>query len=232
MRSYFFAFIALCFSVKAQTKRAELQVKTDDKISVHGFSYWKELKINSKDTSFTYPLHTKNPDVIPDLKQGNYTVTVSSVFNIRVSKKVNLQKKSALLKFTGLPGMYKPAAAGVNLSEKIKLQDTLYIIYSTTKDGVESEKLGLTKTENGFTAILYEGLTAKVFNYMMITPNQYKYVIEFETALRNKNAPKAETAPVKEIYTVALNKEINTFIIPENNDGIEKLKAILFIVQR
>ena len=209
-----------------------MQIKTDDKISIHGFSYWKELKITSKDTSFTYPLHTKNPDVISNLKQGNYTVTISSVFNTRSSKKVALQKKSTLLKFTGLPMVYHQNLDGIKLTDKIKLHDTLYIIYSTTKEGASSEKLGITKTENGYTAILYDGITNIVFNYMMITPNQYKYVVEFETDLKNKNAPKAETAPVKEIYTIELNKEISTFIIPENNNGIEKLKAILFIVQR
>ena len=232
MRNYFLIFIAFCFSVKAQTKRVELQIKTDDKISVHGFSYWKEIKIASKDTSFTYPLHTKNPDVIPNLKQGNYEVTIQSIFNIRVSKKIVLQKKVTLLKFTGLPMVYHQNLDGIKLSNKIKLHDTLYLVYSTTKEGTESEKLGVTKTVDGFKALLYEGLTNTLLNQMMITANQYKYVVEFEENLKNKNAPKAETAPIKEVYTIALNKEINSFIIPENNNGIEKLKAILFIVQR
>jgi len=232
MRNIFFIFIAFCFSLNAQTKRVELQIKLDDKISIHGFSYWKELKITSKDTSFTCPLHTKKPDVIPNLKQGNYTVTVISVFNTRISKKVALQKKSTILKFAGLPMAYHQNTDGVKLTDKIKLHDTLYIIYSTTKDGVSSEKIGLTKTENGYTAILYDGITNAVFNYMMVTANQYKHVVEFETDLKSKNAPKAETAAIKETYTIELNNEISTFIMAENNKGIDKLKAILFIVQR
>ncbi|MEO8761103.1 MAG: hypothetical protein ABI448_09440 [Bacteroidia bacterium] len=232
MRSYFLVFIAFCYSGNAQTKRVELKIKTDDKISIHGFIYWQQLQITSEDTSFIYQLHTKKPNITLNLKQGNYTVTVSSVFNTRVSKKVSLQKKSTCLKFTGLPMVYHQATDSKNLTEKIKLHDTLYIIYSTTKEGVSSEKLAITKTDNGLEALLYDGLTNTLLNKMLFNPNSFKYVTEFETNLKAKNAPKAETATIKEIYTIELNKEISTFIIPQNNDGIEKLKAILFIVQR
>ncbi len=232
MRNFFIVFIALSFSLTAQTKRVELQIKTDDKISVHGFSYWKELKITSADTTFTYSLHTKNPDVISNLKQGSYTIRVSSVFNTHVSKKTNLQKKITLVNFCGLPKVYHQPANNVNLTEKIKLHDTLYILFSTNRDNINAEKIGITKTGIGFTAILYEGITNNVFTYMQCPNDLYKFVTEFEASLKKANSPKAETAPTKEVYSIELNKEVSSFIIPENMNGLDRLKAILFAVQR
>ncbi|HTA63839.1 MAG TPA: hypothetical protein VK835_15355 [Bacteroidia bacterium] len=230
---FLFILLALSFSASAQTKRVELQIKTDDKISVHGFSYWKELKIKSADTSFSYPLHTKNPDVIPNLKAGSYTVTVVSVFNTRVSKKVNLQKKTTLLKFTGLATTYRKAADATNLTEKIKLNDTLYIVYNTPRNDEENNvKIAITKNKEGYETILYEGLTSTVFSTMQFNPSLYKYVIEFETSGKKANSLKAETTDNKEVYTVELNKETSSFIIPGTWGGLTKLKGILFIVQK
>ena len=97
MRLFFILFV-ISFSAISQTKRVELQIKTDDKISVHGFSYWQQVNIKSVDTSFSLSLHKKNPDVISNLKAGNYTVSVTSVFNTQVSKKVSLQKKNNAFK--------------------------------------------------------------------------------------------------------------------------------------
>lgn len=230
---FFFLLLVFSFSVKAQTNRVELQVKADDKISVHGFSYWKELKIKSADTSFNYPLHIKNPDVIPNLKTGNYTVTLVSVFNTQISKKITLQKKTTLLKFTGLATTFHKALDTPNLTEKIKLHDTLYIIYNTPRNEENNTvKLAITKTNEGFTAILYEGLTSAVFSTMQFKPDLYKHVVDFETSGKKLNSPKAETTDNKEVYTIELNKEITSFIIPGTWGGVDKLRAILFIVQK
>ena len=230
---FFFLFIILSFSVKAQTKRVELQIKTDDKISVHGFSYWKQLQIKSADTIFSYPLHTKNPDVIPNLKAGNYTITVVSVFNTQVRKKVNLQKKTTLVKLTGLANIYHKTPENSTITEKIKLNDTLYIIYNTPRnDGDNNVKLGITKNKDGFAAILYEGFTNTVYTAMQFNADLYKYVVEFETSGKKASSPKAETTDNKEVYTIELNKEVTSFIIPGTWGGLDKLKAILFIVQK
>ena len=230
---FVFLLIILSFSLKAQIKRVELQIKTDDKISIHGFSYWKELKIKSIDTSFNYSLHTKNPDVISNLKTGNYTITAISVFNTQISKKVNLQKKTTLVKFTGLATTYRTALETTNLTEKIKLHDTLYIIYNTSRnDENNNVKLAITKNKDGFAAILYEGLTSTVFSTMQFNPDLYKHVVEFETSGKKVNSPKAETTDNKEVYTIELNKETTLFIIPGNWGGLDKLRAILFIVQK
>ena len=230
---FFFLLLIFSFSVKAQTKRVELQIKTDDKISVHGFSYWKELKIKSADTFFIYSLHTKNPDVIPNLKPGNYTITVASVFNTYISKKVNLQKQSTLVKFSGLATTYHKAPESQNITEKIKLHDTLYIVYSTPRNEEDNAvKVAITKNSEGYMAILYEGLTNTVFAYQQFNSNSLKQVIDFETSGKKLNSPKAETTDNKEVYTIELNKEISSFIVPGTWGGLNKLRAILFIVQK
>jgi hypothetical protein len=229
----FYILFLLSFSLLAQTKRVELQVKTDDKISAHGFSYWQQLNIKSVDTSFSLSLHKKNPDVISNLKAGNYTVSVASVFNNHVSKKVSLQKKSTLSKFTGLSNMYKKEAENINLTEKIKLNDTLYIIYNTSRnDENNNVKLGITKTSTGFNALLFEGLTTKIFSSMLCPKDLYKYVIEFETSAKKANSSKAETTDNKEVYTIELNKGINTFVIPGTWQGLDKLRGVLFAIQK
>lgn len=232
MYKHFFVFLLICFSAKSQTNHVSLKLMADDKISVHGFSYWQEFTLTSKDTSITYSLHTKNPDLIPNLTKGNYMVTLISVFNTRVSKKINLKKKSTLLNFTGLSALYHKKSDTTNLSETLKLNDTLYIIYSTTKNEVRNEKIGITKTKTGFTALLYEGLTNTVFTYMQCPPALYHFVNDFETSIKNKNSPKAETAAQKEVFTIELNKEISSFIVPGYNNGLDRLKAVLFAVQR
>jgi len=230
---FFFLLIILSFSVKAQTKRVDLRIKTDDKISVHGFSCWKELKIKSADTFFSYPLHTKNPDVIPNLKTGNYTVTAVSVFNTQIHKKISLLKKSTLVKFAGLETIYHKALDTPALTEKIKLHDTLYIIYNTPRNEENNNvKLAITKNKDAFTAILFEGLTNTVFSAMQFKPDLYKHVVDFETSGKKLNSPKAETTDNKEVYTIELNKETTSFIIPGTWGGLDKLRAILFIVQK
>jgi hypothetical protein len=229
---FFFLFIALSFSIKAQTERVVMKIKSDDKISAHGFSYWSELKITSADTSFYYSLHMQNPDVIPNLKRGEYTVTLSSVFNTRLLEKVNLQKNTTSVKFTGLQNIYAKASPLTYLSDKIKLNDTLYIIFSTKGGSITYEKIGITKTPLGYVAMQYSGLTSDVFQTMQFKQGLYKYVIELEAACKKANAPKAETAPVAEVYTFELNKEINSFIIPGNSNGFNLLKAILFAIER
>lgn len=230
---FLLVFVLFAFSLKAQTKRVELQVKADDKISAHGFSYWKELSIKSKDTSFLYPLHTKNPDVVPNIKAENYTVTAISVFNTKINKKASLQKKTTLIQFKGLANTYHKVPDTVNLTGKLKLHDTLYIIYSTPRnDESNNVKLAITKNKEGYSAILYEGLTSNVLTYQQIKPDLYKKITDFEVEGKKLNSPRAETTDNKEVYTIELNKEITTFIIPGVWGGLDKLRAILFIVQK
>jgi hypothetical protein len=234
MNKLFFAF-CLCFISFfsfSQSNLLSLQIKTDDKPSLHGFSYWQHIKVVSKDTSFVCHLHTGNPDVIANLKPGTYKVAVSSVFNHYISKKIELNKKTPLIKFAGLAAYYSKPKTNANLSEKLKLNDTLFVVYSNTKNDSAREKIAITKTKYGYTAIQYIGISNEIANAMMITAETYnKFVPKFETEGKKNNSPKAETAPPANICSIELNKELITFIIPGKWDGFDNLKAPLFVVQ-
>ena len=188
----------------SQSNNYSLQIKTDDKPSLHGFSYWQQIKVVSKDTSFTYRLHTGNPDEIKNLKAGTYKVAVLSLFNHYISKKIILNKKTPLIKFSGLSAYYVKTANAINLSQKLKLNDTLFIVYSNTKDESLKEKMGVTKTKLGYTVIQYKGISNEVFQEMMVNEATYKSVIKFEADGKKANSPKADTAPVAEVYSMEL----------------------------
>ena len=226
-----FTFIFISAFLSAQKQRLSLSVKPDDKITIHGFCYWQELLIKSKDTSFTHRLHSANPELIKNLKQGAYTVTAVSVFNHHVSKKIQLGKKTPLVKINGLENFYTRVNETKHLSEKLKLNDTLYILFSSSANESVKEKIGIAKTKNGYKAIQYEGFSNKVFQEMQFSNEMYKAVIKFETDAKKTNSPKAETAPKAEVYTLELNKEIISFIVPGEWDGMNTLKATLFIVE-
>ncbi len=227
-----FCFIFLNCALFSQSKRLALQIKTDDKPSLHGFSYWQQIKISTKDTSFTVPLHRSNPDVFKNLKAGTYSITVSSMFNHQITKKVALNKKTPLTKIKGLAAFYSKAPETAQLSEKIKLTDTLYIIFSTTQNESAKEKLGITKIKAGYNVMQYKGISNEVFQEMQISEATYKTVIKFEADGKKANSPKAETATIAEVYTIELNKAISTFIVPGNWDGMNSLKSILLLVEQ
>ncbi len=216
----------------AQTHRLTLSVKTDDKITIHGFCYWQELLVKSKDTSFVHRLHSGNPDVIKNLKHGSYAISAVSVFNHRVTKKVELNKKTPLIKIKGLEVFYTRVNETQHLSEKLKLNDTLYIIYSSSANESIKEKIGVTKTKSGYKAIQYVGLSNKIFQEMQFRDEAYKAVIKFESDSKKANSPKAETAPQAEVFTIELNKEIISFIVAGEKGGLDNLKAALFIVEQ
>ncbi len=234
MKNIFFSFCFIFFSTASfsQSKRLPLQLKSDDKPSLHGFSYWQQIKISAKDTSFTTSLHRANPDVFKNLKAGVYTITISSLFNHHVSKEIALNKKTPLTKITGLTSFYSKTSGSIKLSEKIKLNDTLYIIFSATQNESLKEKLAVTKIKNGYNVIQYRGISNEVFQEMQINETTYKSVIKFEAEGKKANSPKAETAPIAEIYTLELNKEITTFIVPGQWNGMSNLKGVLLLVEQ
>lgn len=213
-------------------QRLSLSLKTDDKITMHGFCYWQELQVRSKDTSFTTRLHRGNPDEIKGLKAGTYTLTAFSVFNGKVTKKVELNKKTAPVNWKGLQAFYKRVPEKESLSEKLKLNDTLFILYNSSADESVKEKIGITKTAAGYKAIQYKGIGQEVQQEMQFRDEFFKDVVAFEANGKKANSPKAETAPKAEIYTLALNKEIISFIIPGQWNGLDNLKAKLFIVEQ
>lgn len=199
---------------------------------MHGFCYWQELKVKGKDTSFTARLHHGNPDEIKGLKPGPYILTAISLFGHTVSKKIDLSKKTPLVNFKGLQKFYKRGPAEQNLSEKLKVNDTLFILFNSSADESVKEKIAITKMKEGYKAIQYNGISNQVFQDMQFRPSAYQSVINFEKEGKKANSPKAETAPKAEIYTIELNKEIVSFIVPGEWGGLDKLKAVLFIVEQ
>ena len=234
MKILFFSFFLFLFTplLFSQSNAHSLLIKTDDKPSLHGFSYWQQIKVVSKDTSFTYRLHKGNPDEIKNLKAGTYKVAILSLFNHYISKKIVLNKKTPLIKFSGLSAYYVKPATATNLSQKLKLNDTLFIVYSNSKDESLKEKMGVTKTKLGYTVIQYKGITNEVFQEMMVNEATYQAVVKFETEGKKANSPKADTAPVAEAYSLELNKELVTFIVPGQWDGYNNLKGILLLVEK
>lgn len=226
------ASLLLCFFSFAQTARFNLTLKTDDKITIHGFSYWQEMHVRSKDTSFTYQLHRSNPDVIKNLKPGAYQLTAVSLFNHRISKKVQLKKKTPLVKIKGLQSFYQRADEKQTLSATLKENDTLFVLFNSNVDESIREKIAITKNKYGYKAIQYRGITSEVFQDMQFKDEFYKHVIKFEEEGKKANAPKGETAPKAEMYTLALNRKILSFIVPGEWGGMNQLKALLFLVEQ
>ncbi len=212
-------------------KRVTLSVRPDDKITMHGFCYWQEVLVSSKDTSFTAKLHRNNPDEIRNLKPGSYKLIARSLFNHRVVKKIRVSAKTCDIKLKGLQSYYNRIAGEQNLSDKLKLNDTLYILYSNSADESVKEKIAITKIKTGYKAIQYSGIGFETAQEMQFNDASYKQVIKFETEGKKANSPKAETAPKAEIYSIALNKEVVSFIVPGEWEGLNKLKAVLFIIE-
>lgn len=212
-------------------KRFTLSVRPDDKITMHGFCYWQEVLVLSKDTSFKAKLHRNNPDEIKNLKPGSYKLIARSLFNHRIVKKVTVSAKASDVKLKGLQSYYKRSGGEQNLSEKLKLNDTLYILYSSNADENVKEKIAITKIKDGYKAIQYSGIGFEIVQEMTFKSEAYKQVVKFETEGKKANSPKAETAPKAEIYSIALNKEVVSFIVPGEWEGLNKLKAVLFLIE-
>jgi hypothetical protein len=170
--------------------------------------------------------------VIRALRPGSYQLTAVSLFNHRVSKKVAVGKKNIAAKMKGLQAYYTRAAYGVSLSEKLKENDTLYILFNSSADENVKEKIAITKNKLGYKAIQYQGISRQVYQEMQFKDDFYRQVIRFEQEGKKANSPRAETAPKAEIYTLALNREIVSFIVPGEWGGLNNLKALLFLVEQ
>ena len=59
--------ISISFFAHAQTSK-KITLCTDDKITLHNFSFWLDVKVKSADTSFFYALHSNKKDVIDNFK--------------------------------------------------------------------------------------------------------------------------------------------------------------------
>jgi hypothetical protein len=234
MKIQFLFLISLVFTnfIRAQKDKFQIQITADDKESIHGFSFWNEIKVVSKDTSFYYSLHSYTPDTVTITKKGIYTVSCKSVFNHSISKSVEIKKKGKTkIKLQGMRDFYKHAPEAINLTERVKNMDTLIIICSTGNPAISYSKIGIVKKDGKYIAMQFKGLTDDIFQVMQISDLQYAEVIKFEAIGKKlKPNPSCETP---ETYTIELNREIFSFVDTSCQwHGFDVLKAVLFILER
>lgn len=211
--------------------RVPLSFKTDEKTTVHGFPYWQEVRVISKDTCFTARIHRGNPDVISNLKPGKYTLQFISLFHHQLNKKTDLSKKTPLAMVKGLQSFYTPAKDTEILAASLKEKDTLFILFSSNADENAREMLAITKGKDGYKAIQYEGITPVIKQQMIFDKAFMREVVKCEKACITGNSPKAESAPSAEMYTFELNRKIHSCIVPEGG-GLNILKSKLFIIEK
>jgi hypothetical protein len=207
-----------------------LKLITDDVQTAHSFSYWGEVKVKSADTSFYYSLHSITPDLISLNKPGTYTITCTSVFGDAITKTAKIKKPLSKLKLKGMKSYYKAAPTLINLSERMKNNDTLFVVYSTGYPVFYYEKLGVAKKDGKYYAIQYQGLTTDIFQSMQINENQFKEVMKFE--MLSKELKPSSSCVNPEVYTLELSREIYSFTDASCNwNGFNNLKSVLFIVE-
>ena len=222
-------FLFICIGLfQIDYAQKAISLKTDDKISVHGFSYWSAAEISGKDTSFSYALHSHNQDLLPSLKPGTYQINLLSVFNTRVHQTLLVDAKTDQVRFKGLEKKFHKLAKTENLCDKLKLNDTLFIISNSLNDPENKTKLGITKTIYGYTALLFEGISNQIFSTMQFKNDLYTQVTDFE-----KSGKKASVkgALATEACSIELKGELLSFTTTKWA-GMEKLRLILFAVQR
>lgn len=222
--------ISISFFAYAQTSK-KITLCTDDKITLHNFSFWLDVKVKSADTSFFYALHSNKKDVIEVLKEGKYTLTFNSIFGDKITKEIVISKKAKYkLKVKGLNAMYGKVPTINNFSEKLAVGDTLYFIYSTTGNDITFEKMAITKMPNGrYIAMMFKGLTDEVFMEYGCNEETFSVVKTTEKQLKEKKSGKL--AP--DIYTYCLRNAYYSIADPTCSfKALDRMKARLFLVER
>lgn len=208
----------------------KITLKTDDKTTLHNFSFWLDVKVKSADTSFFYALHSNKKDVIEVLKEGKYTLTFNSIFGDKITKEIVIGPKAKYkLKVKGLNAMYGKVPTINNFSDKLNAGDTLYFIYSTTGSDIAFEKMAVTKLPNGrYKAMLFKGLTDEVFMEYGCDENTFSVVKSTEKLLKEKKT--GNLAP--DIYTYCLRNAYYSIADPSCNlKALDRMKARLFLVE-
>ncbi len=221
--------ISFSFFAYSQTSK-KITLCTDDKTTMHNFSFWLDVKVKSADTSFFYALHSNKKDVIEVLKEGKYTLTFNSIFGDKITKEIVIGKKAKYkLKVKGLNAMYGKVPTTNNFSDRLSNGDTLYFIYSTTGKDVALEKMAVTKLANGrYMAMLFKGLTNEVFMEYGCDENTFSVVKSTEKLLKEKKT--GNLAP--DIYTYCLRNAYYSVTDPSCNfKALDRMKARLFLVE-
>lgn len=223
-----FLFFVSVLGYSQATKKITLC--TDDKTTLHNFSFWLDVKVKSADTSFFYALHSNKKDVIEVLKEGKYTLTFNSIFGDKITKEIVVGKKSKYkLKVKGLQATYGKIANTNMFSEKLNSGDTLYFIYSTTGSDITFEKMAVTKLPNGrYMAMLFKGLTDEIFMEYGCDEETFSVVKTTERLLKEKQV--GNFAP--DIYTYCLRNAYYSIADPSCNfKALDRMKARLFLVE-
>lgn len=223
-----FLFFISVFGYSQATKKITLC--TDDKTTLHNFSFWLDVKVKSADTSFFYALHSNKKDVIEVLKEGKYTLTFNSIFGDKITKEIVVGKKSKYkLKVKGLQATYGKIANTNMFSEKLNSGDTLYFIYSTTGHDITFEKMAVTKLPNGrYMAMLFKGLTDEIFMEYGCDEETFSVVKTTEKLLKEKKT--GNLAP--DIYTYCLRNAYYSIADSSCNfKALDRMKSRLFLVE-
>lgn len=223
----FFSFISVLGHSQTTKK---ISLCTDDKATLHNFSFWLDVQVKSADTSFFYALHSNKKDVIEVLKEGKYTLTFNSIFGDKITKEIVIGPKAKYkVKVKGLNAMYGKVPTINNFSDKLIAGDTLYFIYSTTGTDITFEKMAVTKLANGrYMTMLFKGLSDEVFMEYGCDENTFSVVKSTEKLLKEKKT--GNLSP--DIYTYCLRNTYYSIADPSCNlKALDRMKARLFLVE-
>lgn len=208
----------------------KISLCTDDKATLHNFSFWLDVQVKSVDTSFFYALHSNKKDVIEVLKEGKYTLTFNSIFGDKIRKEIVIGPKAKYkVKVKGLNAMYGKVPTINNFSDKLIAGDTLYFIYSTTGSDIAFEKMAVTKLANGrYMTMLFKGLSDEVFMEYGCDENTFSVVKSTEKLLKEKKT--GNLSP--DIYTYCLRNTYYSIADPSCSlKALDRMKARLFLVE-
>lgn len=165
------------------------------------------------------------------IPKGWYRLEIHSVFGHNFHHKVLIEEKEKEVKLDGPSHYYKTIRNANFLNEKLKIGDTLFILFTPSEMMAQKEKIAVVKLKAGLKAIQYEGSSDKVFQDMLSDNSKINLVANAEMEMRLQSKPNPAASPAVEYYTFELNKELETFTLPKGFHGMDKIKAVLFIIE-
>ncbi|MBC7864638.1 MAG: hypothetical protein IAF38_16820, partial [Bacteroidia bacterium] len=163
-------------------------------------------------------------DKIENLPQGEFTVSIFSLFGQKISKKISLNK-NAVLKFK-LAKLNKKISPTV-FSSKMKDGDTLYILHNAS--GMPLTTIGIAVLGTDYYALAFKEMGYKSDNKKKMNEGAIKFLQQTETGSHTHN--KTSSCTVIETYTFQMNGKYYSV----NDDtcqwiNYKKLAGILFPV--
>ncbi len=215
-----------CFKGYSST----ISIIIKDELTKHNVYLWNEVEVKGPDTSFTYKLHYKVKEEIIVSSKGQYSFVFKSIFGHTVNKSLSVGgKKCYTLKVPELPKYYKRLPIETFLSTKTQVGDTLYIIESKALEEMQSEKIGIIKTENSnYRVLLYNGLTTEIIKEITINSATYGTVINAEDRLKKPGVELCKP----DVCSFFLGKKFYTILDTDCDvKTMETIKAQVFMVE-